>query len=214
MVLVPRNRQRRQLRWTEKEDQLLEFHWGAKSVYWIGKLLDREPGAVYWRARKLSLGAAHRGTLSVQGVAKYLGFQHDQIIKMAHKLGLVLARGLGGVPGVRTTKGHYAITEDQRDAIEAAFTRMIKNGEDIRMSSPNAKKTKAGEWGSGLKPASCVGCQRTQFPHKASGLCTACHAKRTRTRRKNRPLPPDFSRDNERFEQILGEITRTGSSSP
>lgn len=213
MSASPRNRARHYKHWTEREEHLLSFHWGSKSVFWIARLLDREPSAVYEYAQSKGLGAADRGKLSVYAIARRLGFSSDQVVKMATKLGLTLHRGSGGPPTRTRNFKRYAVTEDQQDLIEAEFIRMINTGEAVRVPSSAAKRSKMGEWGTGSKPPACVGCGTTASPHKDHGRCSKCSTRYYRAKKRNRPLPPDFSRDNERFEQILTEIDANRTSS-
>jgi hypothetical protein len=185
--------------WTAREDHLLEFHWGEKTPQWIARKLGRTPRAIHRRAVRKGLGSFNRATTPLSALAARLGYSSEQILIIAARLGLELRRGHRNVPGATTQNKYYAITEEQEARIEAEVVHLVRTG-----ACSTGKRLEKGAWGVAKKPAHCNACQRNDRPHQARGMCAPCY--RRWDRREKKVMPPDFSRDNARFEQILNEI--------
>lgn len=143
----------------------------------IAKKLGRSEESIKCRAQQLGLGAASRGTMSLQQFAKKSGFSTFKIVTAAKQLGLKLRRALRSEPWQKKRIHRFAISDEQQEELLAYM--LQKN----RVYKKTGKKTDAGLWGVGIKPACCVRCFRNDRPHYARGFCAPCYQYQLKARK-------------------------------
>lgn len=154
--------------WTAQDEQVLAWGWGVFSIDTLCKRLGRTPAAILNRVRVLDLGPPGRGYMTARAVAAEAGCDPTTVVVVAGYLGIKLKRRPSTKykgNGVRYRRGNvYSI--DQEDA-----ERII---EEICRHSGRVDCTATGEWDTGRKACACLDCGRTDRPHCARNLCTAC----------------------------------------
>ena len=169
-------------RWSGAEDRLLTMLWGTVATKTVAKKLTRSTFSVVSRSTRLGLGSPSRGTKSMAQFCRETGYFPRQIHCVLKNLGLTPHHKIDTSPGKKNrVYRQFAITFEQEEAILAYF-RKHPDGERIYCTLPGYR-TKTGQWGVGNKPPVCHGCKRNDRPHRARGLCGACHMREFRYRR-------------------------------
>lgn len=160
--------------WTDLERKWLSWNWGTIPLSRLATSLKRTPEGVSREARRLNLGRAKRGTMSLIEFARYSGFQPAKIKKSAKILRLNLWHGLGSVPDKRRGDRirDFSITDDQQDLL---LEFMQEHSFVFANEGPSALRTRRGVWGIGKKPTECQRCGRSDKPHYAKGRCKYCY---------------------------------------
>jgi hypothetical protein len=164
--------------WTEEQDRQLAFDWGVFSLDTIARRHGRTPMAIVQRAKKLSLGAPSRGTLTVCGLAEATGYGRSQIRSAARALGIVIGKRTSAYVAKHRNRRYTSIDEEDVERI-IAFLGSRPDGARIRAEVKGA-------WGGpgrgGPKPEGCVSCGTSERPHYAKGMCGRCYDKRRKNR--------------------------------
>ena len=169
---------RHRQRWSEYEDTRLTFYWGHQSLTWIAKRLSRTEHGVGQRVRKLGLGPAGRSTFSMRQLIEYLGVSESRIRRAAQACEVRLSKGKRSEAKQKAQIERYGIDVDTVYVIEAYLA-----AHPERLYNDTGSRTTKGKWGVGKKPAACVLCNTTNFPHFAKGQCTSCYQKRYKDRK-------------------------------
>jgi len=171
---------KRTKKWTQLEDELLEFLWGERSANALAVHLGRSVGAVINRGVKvLKLGPPRRGYLSMAELERRSGYKASTILTAAKRLGISLRRQpvyqTRVKPGCRRSNygRNWAIDEDSAQAVLAELGK--------RPDGTRRALSYRGEWG-GSKPAACVACGLSSRPHCARGLCGRCYMRSFRSK--------------------------------
>jgi hypothetical protein len=165
--------------WTDAEDRALEWDWGTVKASTMATKMGRSPWALASRAKFLGLSFRNQGVFSLKDVAKKLGYTSETIKKFADVAGIQLMRNprTHWRRGQRQKYRHFRITEDQIEAM----TRYLD-----RVGWPEKVPVK-GQLP--VRPQACLSCGRDitgRTPsgrpvHAGRGLCTVCHARKTRS---------------------------------
>jgi hypothetical protein len=166
-------------RWSEAEDAALRARWGRDHAARIGHEIGRSGDAVVTRARRLGLGAANDGHLSMNAVARETGYSLSRLWTAVRDLRLRIRR-VWRTDRRRRRGSTFSVTPEQ----VARIGEYLRGQPDARVygSEPGKGKTKRGVWNVGRKPPCCLGCYRVDRPHFARGLCGGCYLKLLRGR--------------------------------
>lgn len=167
-------------RWTKQEESYLLLHWDTASLVEIGEKLKRSPAAVHSKALELGIRAARRDGMSLRQFSRYSGYAPSKIYAAAKLLKIQL---------------RHAFTFDKKNPERRCRTmnispevqeRLLERMEEGRCPSDlKSERGIAGVWGTGKKPSCCKVCKTKERPHKAAGMCGACHSRQYK--RKKRP---------------------------
>lgn len=165
--------------WSAADDRKLSFHWGTTPLGKIEKLLGRTRIALIRRAAHLQLGGLRRGQKSLAKLCESTGYSRHTVLTVIANLGMRLRRiDRGDRPYTKASPRAIAVTEAQ----EARIIAYLREHRDFkRHFPPGSKKSNAGLWGVGLKPAQCHRCTRADKPHFAKGLCKPCYNRRPKS---------------------------------
>lgn len=165
-------------KWTAEDDAVLTSMWLEFHIETIALRTGRTPTGVRRRADRLGLGGLHGRYLTLREAALATGYDPRQIARAAEMMGEPLTRAprTKGRSRWRTKGRWFAIEQEHLDEI-CSWIR------DATAGRTRLDRTRQGRWGEGRKPAACLGCGRSDRPHKALGLCESCHKRRQRVRR-------------------------------
>jgi hypothetical protein len=164
--------------WTEEEDHLLHFYWGARAVPWIANKLKRSAWSVTRRALELDLGPFERGTLSMKQFCERSGFLQHQVLRVARSLNMIIRRAQPGSPLAPRPKRRYAIDDDQQEALLEGLLKVTEKSSHVYRDKPGDARSTKGKWGVGKKPPACLRCATNERPHCSLGLCSSCYNRR------------------------------------
>lgn len=154
-------------RWTLAEKHTLTALW-PRGIPVCVETIGRSSTAVRIMAAQLGLLDQISDTLTI--IADDTGYSVKRIKTAARWLNLKLLQPIG------EGRAHlYRVTPDQREKI-VAFLAAQPDGRNLL--SPKAKLTPAAMWGINGKPKRCLGCARTDRPHRAGGRCMPCYQTR------------------------------------
>jgi hypothetical protein len=201
-------------KWTLAEDKILTLAWGEFGVAAIAGRTNRTPSGVEGRARKLGLRGGRHGLLRVATIAKRTGYDRGTILIAIEVLGIKLqpfptteARQQANRRGCRS-KGHRGVDEgeDYERLVEYLNSRTI--GEIA--PRPGLVRGPRGSWGVGKRGAACSGCNRSDRPHYARGLCEGCYMSRLSREwgERGRPVVCDDCKTTERPYEAHGLCRR------
>lgn len=165
-------------RWTAHDDAQLRRGWGETTLRRLGIRLARTLVAVLTRARRLGLGRARQGRRSVQELARESGYGAATLVRAARLAGLVLPRAPRSAKSSRTRSGALRRPSRTRALDDALCDQILAvlaakpDGARLPMNGP--RLTAAAAWGTGGKPAGCLGCGAAARPHYARGRCNRC----------------------------------------
>lgn len=168
--------------WTPEEEHKLERLWGEKNIDALAAELGHTACAVWLRAQKLKLGPARRGLTSLKAFIASSGYAKSRILIAAQHLGIVFAVGPRVTPRPmklhrhgRKTFGRWTVVSEEQQERLLAYLASVPDG--VRLLPTNGSKTAASSWGTGKKPPACLGCDRTDRPHRGRGRCKPCLSK-------------------------------------
>lgn len=149
--------------WTERDDKELWWLWGSFAPDVVARRTGRTLAACKQRARVLGIGSSGRGATTLAELARNTGYDESRLKGAIEYLGL---RTRKNDSSSRSARGkHHAISSDQVEEILEMLSRI-----------PDGVRLVDSRWGRGNRPQSCRGCQQTERPHKAKGLCGRCYA--------------------------------------
>lgn len=110
-------------RWTPREDRVLALEWGEVARRSLQrKLPGRRWGSIVWRAKRLGLGSAAQGRVSVAEAARRAGFSWDAMASILTAAGVRLERFAGGKTLARRSE-RLVVDPDAADAAVRAHLR-------------------------------------------------------------------------------------------
>jgi hypothetical protein len=164
--------------WTAAEDRKLAFAWGVFNAATIARRLGRTVISVCWRAKKLGLGPAHRGTVTLAELERVTGHHRDRIKNAMRRMGITLQYAPSTTSPRRSFRRTAIDPEDADRVVEFLLTH--PDGEMIVLHP-------ATEWGVAGRPVACEGCGRTDRKHYARGWCEPCYKRSAYWLRKLHP---------------------------
>ena len=171
--------------WSDLDDDLLGFLWGAFKLPIIAKRLGRTEWAIATRAKSLGLGPFSRGRgVSLREFERYSGFSTTKIKSAVKSLNMKLKRIVVSDPVHGGKHRTFVIDEEQQDIL----LKCMMENEVLYQNQPGTKRTTRGVWGIGKKPKRCRDCKKASNPHFAKGRCKLCYVRRHK--RKTRMKAP------------------------
>lgn len=173
-------------RWTEAEDDWLRAEWGKTDIVQLGRRLERAPGALTERARKLRL---RRPTLTLRAFARLHSVAISRVYWALEQRGMkpqYMRRATMRRIAPHCT--HYALTPAQQEEL-----RPLLHSRPKRLLRLDNKKSPRGMWGVGIKPDACLECGKNDKLHYARGYDKSCYMrvlKWTQRRQKNPNMKP------------------------
>lgn len=175
---------RHRRRWSQRDVDLLIWLWGTNDIRRVAQQLGRSEIAIYGKARALGLCARFEGYVSLKQLMERSGFWKRAVLTAMRRVGVELhvkKRVSPHEPHESADSVRYAFTLEEAELVLAELKKHAGKNR-IVMSFK-------GEWGTGKKPAACLGCGRSDRPHRMHGLCTAC-AIRSQRPKKTPIVPP------------------------
>lgn len=174
-------------RWSKEDRGRLIWLWESQDIGQIASQLGRTEIATYFEAGRLGLLGREENHVSLKQLIEQSGFWKRAVLTAMARVGVephFKKRATPGLDKNDLSTRRYAFTAEEAELILAELRK--HSGKERIMPSF------AGEWGTGEKPAACLGCGRTDRPHRTHGLCTAC-ARRTRLREQGVGAPLGYT---------------------